>query len=100
MNIIEERTPAQIELDHRICSHISRGSNKAYKIISKYHSEEITKIRNYMLDVLRSEYFYDARVLNSAFNMAVSSLGINLANLLSEDTKVIDDTKSTTKLAI
>ena len=90
MNIVEERTEIQIELDNRICSHISRGSKKAYEIITTYHMSEIAKIRDYMLDVLRGDFFYDARALNSAFHMAVSSLGINLANLLTEEVIVCD----------
>lgn len=100
MNIVEERTSVQKELDHRICSHLSRGSNKAYEIISNYHMDEVVKIRNYMLDVLHSDYFCDARALNTAFRMAVSSLGINLANLLTEETEVIRGNKSSIRLAI
>ena len=49
MNIVEERTEVQKELDHRICSHISRGSNKAYEIITTYHMGEVAKIRDFML---------------------------------------------------
>jgi hypothetical protein len=100
MNILEERTDVQKELDHRICSHISRGSNKAYEIITTYHMDTIANIRNYMLDVLRSEFFYDARALNTAFNMAVTSLGINLTNLLSEKVNVVSDNKNVAKLAM
>jgi hypothetical protein len=100
MNILEERTDVQKELDHRICSHISRGSNKAYEVISTYHMTEVSKIRDYMLDVLRSEFFYDARALNTAFNMAVTSLGINLTNLLSENLQVVSDNKTATRLAM
>ena len=100
MNIIDERTEVQRELDHRICSHISRGSNKAYEIISTYHKAEITKIRDYMLDVLHGDFFYDARALNSAFHMAVSALQINLANLLREDTVVVNDNKTIVKMAM
>lgn len=100
MNIVEERTEIQIELDNRICSHISRGSKKAYEIITTYHMSEIAKIRDYMLDVLRGDFFYDARALNSAFHMAVSSLGINLANLLSENVTVVGDKKVASRLAM
>ena len=53
-----------------------------------------------MLDVLRSEFFYDARALNTAFNMAVTSLGINLTNLLSEKVNVVSDNKNVAKLAM
>ena len=100
MNIVEERNEIQIELDNRICSHISRGSKKAYEIITTYHMSEIAKIRDYMLDVLRGDFFYDARALNSAFHMAVSSLGINLANLLSENVTVVGDKKVASRLAM
>ena len=100
MNILDERTSVQKELDHRICSHISRGSNKAYEIISTYHMNEVSNIRNYMLDVLHGDFFYDARALNAAFHMAVSSLGINLANLLSESVVVVTDKKVASKLAM
>ena len=100
MNIVEERTEIQIELDNRICSHISRGSKKAYEIITTYHMSEIAKIRDYMLDVLRGDFFYDARALNSAFHMAVSSLGINLANLLSENVTVVSDKKVAVRVAM
>ena len=100
MNIVEERTEVQKELDHRICSHISRGSNKAYEIISNYHMGEVAKIRDYMLDVLRGDFFYDARALNAAFHMAVSSLGINLASLLSENVVVVSDKKVASRLAM
>ena len=95
MNIVEERTEIQIELDNRICSHISRGSKKAYEIITTYHMSEIAKIRNYMLDVLRGDFFYDARALNSA----VSSLGINLANLLAEEV-IVSDKKVAVRVAM
>ena len=61
---------------------------------------EIAKIRDYMLDVLRGDFFYDARALNSAFHMAVSSLGINLANLLSENVTVVGDKKVASRLAM
>ena len=100
MNIVEERNEIQIELDNRICSHISRGSKKAYEIITTYHMSEIAKIRDYMLDVLRGDFFYDARALNSAFHMAVSSLGINLANLLSENVTVVSDKKVAVRVAM
>ena len=100
MNIVEERTEVQKELDHRICSHISRGSNKAYEVISTYHMTEVSKIRDYMLDVLHGDFFYDARALNTAFNMAVTSLGINLTNLLSEKVNVVSDNKNVAKLAM
>jgi hypothetical protein len=100
MNIVEERTEVQKELDHRICSHISRGSNKAYEIITTYHMDTIANIRNYMLDVLRSEFFYDARALNTAFNMAVTSLGINLVNLLTEDVTIVTDKQVASRLAM
>ena len=100
MNIVEERTSVQKELDHRICSHISRGSNKAYEIISTYHMAEVSKIRDYMLDVLHGDFFYDARVLNNAFHMAVSSLGINLVNLLTEEVTVVTDKKVASRLAM
>lgn len=99
MNILEERTEIQIELDNRICSHISRGSKKAYEIITTYHMSEIAKIRNYMLDVLHTDYFYDARALNAAFHMAVSSLGINLANLLTEEV-IVSDKKVAVRVAM
>ena len=89
MNILEERTEVQKELDHRICSHISRGSKKAYEVISTYHMTEVSKIRDYMLDVLHGDFFYDARALNNAFHMAVSELGINLETLLREGTPVV-----------
>ena len=62
--------------------------------------DTIANIRNYMLDVLRSEFFYDARALNTAFNMAVTSLGINLTNLLSEKVNVVSDNKNVAKLAM
>ena len=100
MNIVEERTSVQIDLDNRICSHISRGSKKAYEIISKYHMDTIAKIRDYMLDVLHTDYFYDARALNAAFHMAVSSLGINIANLLSEEVVVVSDKKVASRIAM
>lgn len=100
MNIIDERTEVQKELDHRICSHISRGSNKAYEVISTYHMAEVAKIRNYMLDVLCGDFFFDARALNNAFHMAVSSLGINLVNLLTEEVTVVIDKKVASKLAM
>lgn len=99
MNILEERTEVQKELDNRICSHISRGSKKAYEIITTYHMSEIAKIRDYMLDVLRGDFFYDARALNSAFHMAVSSLGINLANLLAEEV-IVSDKKVAVRVAM
>ena len=53
-----------------------------------------------MLDVLHTDYFYDARALNAAFHMAVSSLGINLANLLSEEVVVVSDKKVASRLAM
>ena len=100
MNILEERTPVQKELDHRICSHISRGSNKAYEVISTYHMAEVSKIRDYMLDVLHGDFFCDARALNNAFHMAVSSLGINLVNLLTEEVTIVTDKKVASRLAM
>ena len=100
MNIVEERTEVQKELDHRICSHISRGSRKAYEIISNYHMDTIANIRSYMIDVLGNDCLYDARALNSAFYMAVSSLEINLSDLLSEDIKIIKDKRKVVGLVI
>ncbi len=76
------------ELDKRICDHISRGSEKAFEIISTYHMDEIRQIRNSMMTVLR-ENFYDARQLNYAFHTAVINLGINLTDLLSPEVKVV-----------
>ena len=100
MNILEERTPAQIDLDNRICSHISRGSRQAYQIISTYHMSEVAQIRNYMMDILRSEYFNDARALNSAFRMAVAELHIDLGMLLKEGTVIISTNKQVARLAV
>lgn len=100
MNIVEERTSVQIDLDNRICSHISRGSKKAYEIISTYHMREVAKIRDFMLDVLHTDYFYDARALNAAFHMAVSSLNINLTSLLSEDVQVVSTNKNVARVAM
>lgn len=100
MNIVEERTPVAIELDNRICSHIARGSKKAYEVISSYHMGEVAKIRDYMLDVLHTDFFYDARALNHAFNMAVTELGINLESLLREGTQVVSTNKQVAKLAM
>ncbi len=100
MDMVEERTSVQKELDHRICSHISRGNNKAYEIIANYHMDEISRIRNYMLDVLHGDFFYDARALNTSFHMAVSSLGINLADLLNENVTVVSDKKVVSRLAM
>ena len=100
MNIVEERTPVQIDLDNRICSHISRGSKKAYEIITTYHMGEVAKIRDFMLDVLHTEFFYDARALNNAFHMAVSELGINLESLLREGTPVVTINKRVARLAV
>ena len=87
------------DLEHRICSHISRGNDKAYQIIATYHMKEIKEIRKYMSDVLSGEY-YDPRTLNVAFHMAVSALNINLSSLLSEDVQVVSDIKGTSKLAM
>ena len=100
MNIVEERTPVQKELDHRICSHISRGNDKAYKIISTYHMLEVSQIRDFMLDVLHADFFYDARALNTAFHMAVSSLGINLTSLLSEQVQLVSTNKQVARVAM
>lgn len=100
MNIVEERTSVQIDLDNRICSHISRGSKKAYEIITTYHMGEVAKIRDFMLDVLHTEFFYDARALNAAFHMAVNELGINLEVLLRESAPVVSTTKKVSRLAI
>lgn len=100
MNIVEERTPVQIDLDERICSHISRGNKKAYEIISKYHMREIAKIRNYMLDVLHTDYLYDARALNATFHMAIAELGVNLEMLLTETVQVVSTNKKAAKLAV
>lgn len=100
MNIVEERTPVQIELDNRICSHISRGSKKAYEIITTYHMGEVAKIRDFMLDVLHTDFFYDARALNAAFHMAVSSLNINLTSLLSEEVQVVSTNKNVARVAM
>jgi len=94
------RSEVAIELDNRICSHIARGSKKAHEVISTYHMGEIAKIRDYMLDVLHTDFFYDARALNLAFNMAVSELGINLESLLREGTQVVSASKQVSKLAI
>lgn len=99
MNAVKKRTPQEI-LDDRICSHIARGSEKAREVISTYHMGEIAKIRNYMLDVLHIDFFYDARALNMAFNMAVSELGINLESLLSEGTQVVSTSKQVSKLVM
>lgn len=100
MNIVEERTSVQIDLDNRICSHISRGSKKAYEIITTYHMGEVAKIRDFMLDVLHTEFFYDARALNAAFHMAVSSLNINLTSLLSEEVPVVSTNKNVARVAM
>ena len=94
------RSEVAIELDNRICSHIARGSKKAYEVICTYHMEEIAKIRDYMLDVLHTDFFYDARALNLAFNMAVSELGINLEMLLREGTQVVSPSKKVSNLAM
>lgn len=94
------RSEVAIELDNRICSHIARGSKKAYEVISTYHMGEIAKIRDYMLDVLHTDFFYDARALNLAFNMAVSELGINLEMLLREGTQVVSPSKIVSNLAM
>lgn len=94
------RSEVAMELDNRICSHIARGSKKAYEVISTYHMGEIAKIRDYMLDVLHTDFFYDARALNLAFNMAVSELGINLEMLLREGTQVVSPSKIVSNLAM
>ena len=100
MNTLDNRTSVQKDLDNRICSHISRGSNKAYEIISTYHMTEIAKIRDYMLDVLHTEFFYDARALNAAFHMAVSELGIKLEMLLEEGSQVVNVKSSLVKSVV
>ncbi len=81
------------DLDERICRHISRGNQQAFDIICTYHMDEIKQIRDTMVNVLR-ENFYDARQLNYAFNSAVSSLGINLVDLINPEVKVVS-TKET-----
>lgn len=100
MNIVEERTSVQVELDNRICSHISRGNKAVYDIISTYHMKEIAQIRDFMLDVLHTDFFYDARALNNAFHMAVSELGINLESLLKADTKVVSTKAASVRVAM
>ena len=92
-------TRLEHDLEHRICSYISRGHAKAYEIIVTYHMEEIKEIGEYMSDVLNGEY-YDPRALNIAFHMSVSSLGINLTSLLSTEVKVVSDIKDASKLAM
>ena len=89
MSTINNLRITAMDLDDRICRHISRGSQEAYEIISTYHTNEVAKIRNYMLDVLSDDFIYDARMLNSAFHMAIVELNINLEALLSKDVVVV-----------
>lgn len=100
VNITNEKTMFQNDLDNRICSHISRGNMEAYRIISTYHMSEIYRIRDYILDVLHTDYLYDARALNAAFHMAISELGINLESLLKEGTQIVSSKKQVIRLSL
>ena len=94
-NIVEMAS----DLDVRIVDHISRGNKEAYNTICLYHMDEIIKIRNYMMDLLRDSY-YDARMLNQCFHMAVSEFRINLQDLLVPGTKIVRDKEEVVRLAM
>ena len=87
------------DLDVRIANHIARGNVKAYNIVINYHMDEVRKIRNYMMDLLRDCY-YDARQLNQCFYMAVSEFHINLQDLLVPGTKVVSNKEEAVRLAM
>ena len=88
------------DLDERIISHISRGNSVAYENIVLYHLDDIRKIRTYMLDILRDSYFYDARMLNQCFHMAISEHKINVNDLLLTGTKIVAENKDVIKIAM
>lgn len=96
---IENNARIASDLDVRIVDHISRGNKEAYNIICLYHMDEIIKIRNYMMDLLRDCY-YDARMLNQCFHMAVAEFKINLQDLLVPGTKVVSEKQEAIKLAM
>lgn len=87
------------DLDDRISSHISRGNEKAYQIIRKYHMDEVVQIREYMLPFI-NDNITNPWLLNQYFHMAVSELNINLVDLLTPGTKVISDNEKNVRLAI
>ena len=76
-------------IDERICEFVARGNKEAFDIIAKYHMDEVRKIRNYMLEILRDKYFYDVTKLNQAFNEAVICLNIDVNDLLEPSYTVV-----------
>ena len=84
-------------IDERICEFVSRGNKEAFNIIAEYHMNEVRKIRNYMLEILRDKYFYDISKLTQAFNEAVICLNIDVNDLLSPNYTIVSaDTQSLT----
>lgn len=86
-------------LDERICKHVSRGNKEAFDIICTYHMDDVRKIRNYMLEILRDKYFYDASKLNQAFDEAVICLGIDVQDLVEPTFSVVSVEPEVLKIA-
>jgi hypothetical protein len=76
-------------IDKRICEFVARGNKEAFNIIAEYHMDEVRKIRNYMLEILRDKYFYDVSKLTQAFNDAVICLNIDVNDLLNPTYTVV-----------
>lgn len=69
-------------LDERICKRVARGNEEAFNIICEYHMDDVRKIRNYMLEILRDKYFYDVTKLEQVFEEAIVCLNIDVHDLI------------------
>lgn len=86
-------------IDKRICEYVSKGNELAFNIICKYHMDEVRKIRNYMLEILRDKYFYDINKINQSFYEAVVCLGIDVQDLVEPTVTVVSLEPEVLKIA-
>ena len=76
-----------MELELRICNHITQNNKDLLKIVKRDHMEEVNAIRDYMMMFLYD--LNDARALNYSFHMAVRDLQIDLASMLKPASKKV-----------
>ena len=76
-----------MELELRICNHITQNNKDLLKIVKSYHMEEVGMIRDYMMMFVSD--LHDARALNSSFHMALRDLQIDLASMLKPASKKV-----------
>lgn len=79
----------ECSLDERICKYVSKGNEVAFDVVCKYHMDEVIKIRNCMLEILRDKYFYNIEKINQSFYEAVVCLEIDFQDLVEPTVTVI-----------